>query len=392
MKLEERLKAQMPQNALASAGMMCVYCELGPCSINPFDDEPQVGACGIDAANMNYLNLGLKVIKGLSDYNVVNELTLSLDRMLGHHAVGITVKDLVKASSSVLKASEEKVNQWQSDQRKPREIEHGVGVLQKDAVNLVITYYSPELVKQARSQKMRNLARDNNAKGINLVGAVCGGTETAYNFGIPLLGGTEQIEEAEDMIDFVYEGGDAVKACEKAVENFTQRDPALFRHFTPKRYTVGHEINKEAINKAVDQGLIRGVVVFMGHETGKSVWDIDELTRELVENEFMVINLSCHLRADESPEKCPMKEYAIPCVLNGGCCEPGKILGLNNVTVLIPGWKEPRFLTVAFALASEKIPVILGTLPFVIPEVKNQLHAVGITVETDSQKVLELLR
>jgi hydroxylamine reductase (hybrid-cluster protein) len=392
MKLEERLKAQMPQNALASAGMLCIYCELGPCCINPFDDEPHAGACGIDAENMNYVNLGMKVMKGLTDYKVVSGLTVSLDNMLQHHTAGITVTDLVTAAGSILKASQEKVDQWQSDQRAPREIEHGVGVLQKDAVNIVITAYSTEMVKQARSQKMRKLARDNNAAGINLVGALCGGAETAYNFGIPLLGGTQQLEEAKDMIDYVYEGGDVEKACETAVNNFTQRDPALFRHFTPKRYSTGHEIDVKALNEAVDKGLIKGVVVVMGHETQKSTWDIDALIRELVDNDFMVINLSCHLRADETPEKCALKSYNIPCVLNGGCCEPGKIVGLTKVTVLIPGWTNPRFLTIALALASQKIPVVLGTLPFVIPEVKNKLQAAGITVETTSQKVLELLR
>ena len=303
MKLEERLKAQMPQNALASAGMVCAYCELGPCSINPFDDEPRAGACGIDAENMNYVNLGLKVMKGLTDYNTVHGLSLSLDKMLQHHTAGITVADLVTAAGGILKASQEKVHQWQSDQRAPREIEFGMGVLQKDAVNIVITKYSPEMVKQARSQKLRKLARDNNAQGINLVGALCGGAETAYNFGIPLLGGTQQLEEAKDMIDYVYEGGDVEKACETAVNNFTQRDPALFRHFTPKRFSTGHEIKVKAINEAVDKGLIKGVVVVMGHETQKSRWDIDGLIRELVEEQFMVINLSCHLRADETPEK-----------------------------------------------------------------------------------------
>lgn len=171
MKLEEQLKAQIPQNALASAGMLCVYCELGPCSINPFDDEPHAGACGIDAENM-YVNVGMKVVKGLTDYKVVSGLTVSLDKMLQHHTAGITVTDFVTAAGSILKASQEKVHQWQSDQRAPREIEHGVGVLQKDAVNMVITAYSPEMVKQARSQKMRKLARDNNAHGINFLGKV----------------------------------------------------------------------------------------------------------------------------------------------------------------------------------------------------------------------------
>ena len=395
MKWEERLRAQMPQNKLASAGMMCTYCDLGPCVINPFDEEPQVGACGIDAENMNYVNLGMNVVKGLSDYNVTNGLSLSLDRMLGpDHTAGVTMKDILDASSSILDVSKEVVSSWDSEQRKPREVEQGIGVLQKDSVNIVLAVYEPEMIKISRSQKMRSLARENNARGINLVGALCGGAEASYNHGIPLLGGTEQLEEAADMIDYVYQGGDYAKACEKAVENFSKRDKAAFRHFTPKRYSTGHDLNNDAINEAVDRGIIRGVVALMGCEHGKSTWNMDELVDELSENDFMVINLGCHLRGAAPGEKsCALlNEYGIPCVLNAGCCEPGKVLGLKELTVVMPRWREPRMLTAAFAFASAGIPVILGILPYVVPEVYNKLIDAGIKVEKDSSKVMELLR
>ncbi len=395
MKWEDRLKAQMPQNRLASVGMMCTYCDLGPCVINPFDQEPQVGACGIDAENMNYVNLGMKVIKGLNSYKIVENLPMSLDNMLGHsHAAGITAQDLIQASKSILKSSEEQVAQWHSEQRKPHEIEHGVGVLEKDAVNVVVTAYEPEMIKVSRSQKMRKLARDNDARRINLVGALCGGAEASYNHEIPLLGGFHEIEEAADMIDYVYGGGDATKACEKAVENYSKRDKTMFRHFTPKRYSLGHTINKEAINEAQERTLLNGVVALMGCDIGKCQWDIDELVRELAENDFMVINLNCSLRAAEPGTKARemTKEYGFPSVMNGGCCEPGKVVGLHNLTVLMPGWRSPRLLTTAFAFASENIPVILGTMPFLIPEVRSKLMEAGISVEPDSSKIIDLLR
>jgi len=393
MKWEERLRAQMPQNKLASAGMMCTYCDLGPCVINPFDEEPQVGACGIDAENMNYVNLGMNVVKGLSDYNVTNGLSLSLDRMLGpDHTAGVTMKDILDASSTILDVSKEVVSSWDSEQRKPRDIEQGIGVLQKDSVNIVLTVYEPEMIKISRSQKMRSLARENNARGINLVGALCGGAEASYNHGIPLLGGTEQMEEAADMIDYVYQGGDYAEACEKAVENFSKRDKAAFRHFTPKRYSTGHDLNKDVINEAVDRGIIKGVVALMGCEHGKSTWNMDELVDELLEDDFMVINLGCHLRGAPGEKSCALlNEYGIPCVLNAGCCEPGKVLGLKELTVVMPRWREPRMLTAAFAFASAGIPVILGILPYVVPEVYNQLMDAGIKVEKDSSKVMELL-
>jgi hydroxylamine reductase (hybrid-cluster protein) len=395
MKWEKRLEAQMPQNKLASAGMMCTYCDLGPCAVNPFDEEPSSGACGIDAANMNYVNLGLHIVKGLADYNAADDLSpsLSLDTMVGPtHTAGIGVEDLLQASSKILTPSEEIVSGWHSARKTPREIEHGIGVLERDSVNLVLAAYEPDLIKVSRSQKYRNLARDNGAQGINLVGALCGGAEASYNHGIPLLGSADLVEEAADMIDYVYQGGDVIEACEKAVENFSKRDKAAFRHFTPKRYTVGYDIATDTINEAVSKGVIKGVVAFIGCESGKCMWDIDELVKELCENNFLVINLGCTLRGAEPSKGCAMMDqYSIPCVVNGGACEPGKVVGLHKLTVLMPRWREPRMLTAAFALASEKIPVILGTMPFVIPQVKNQLMNAGINVETDSTKVADLL-
>ena len=394
MKWEERLRAQMPQNALASAGMMCLYCDLGPCTVNPFDEEPREGACGITAEGMNYVNLGMAVMKGLQDYDIMKRLPLSMDRMLGPgHLPGITQTDLLDAGKEMLDISLNRVLKWGTEQRKPREIEHGIGVLRRDYVNIVLTDYSPEMIKQSRSQKVRDMAREKNGQGINLVGALCGGAEASYNYGIPLLGDAGEMEEAADMIDYVYQGGDETEACEKAVENFSKRDKATFRHYTPKRYTIGHTIDKDQINEAVNKGLIKGVVAVMGCEGGKSTWDLKTLVEEVAENGFMVINLGCHMREAELGVKgCPlMDEYNIPCVINGGACEPGKVLGLNKLTVLMPRWREPRMLTAAFAFASEKIPVILGVVPYVIPKVRSQLQDAGIKVEIDSSKVAELL-
>jgi hypothetical protein len=79
-------------------------------------------------------------------------------------------------------------------------------------------------------------------------------------------------------------------------------------------------------------------------------------------------------------------------VINAGCCEPGKLLGIKALTVLMPRWKDPRMLIAAFALASQTIPVIMGTMPFVTPSVRNQLAEAGIQVERDTTKVVELLR
>ena len=394
MKWEDRLRAQMPQNALASAGMMCMYCDLGPCTVNPFDEEPRVGACGITAEDMNYVNMGMGVVKGLTDYNVTDGFSLSLDRMVGpDHTVGFTLGDLLEASERILDISQELVQTWNSPQRKPREIEHGIGVLQRDYVNIVLTEYNPEMIKQSRSQPVRDSARETGAQGVNLVGALCGGAEASYNYGIPLLGCSEELDESSEMIDLVYQGGDPKEACGKAVETFSKRDKAAFRHYTPKRYMIGHDINKDTINEAVDKGVIKGVVAVVGCEGGKCTWNVDKLVEEVVAQDYMVINLGCRLREAELGVKgCALSdEYNIPCVLNGGACEPGKILGIKNLTVLMPRWRDPRNLTAAFAFASQGTPVILGILPFIVPKVRTELANAGIMVETDSTKVPELV-
>jgi hypothetical protein len=67
-------------------------------------------------------------------------------------------------------------------------------------------------------------------------------------------------------------------------------------------------------------------------------------------------------------------------------------MGLNKLTVAMPTWRDPRLLTAALAIASEGIPVILGTMPFVTPRVRNQLVEAGITIEAHSSQVMDLLR
>jgi hypothetical protein len=196
------------------------------------------------------------------------------------------------------------------------------------------------------------------------------------------------------MIDYMYNGGDCVQACEQAVNNFTSRDKAAFKSTTPNRFEVGHPIHKDAINAALEKKIINGVVGLIGCHRGKCTWNTGELVQTLVENDFLVINLSYDLKKAEptSTSSALRTDYGIPMVLNGGCCEPGKLLGLHSLTVLMPTWRDARLLTAAFAFAAEDIPLILGTMPFVIPSVRNQLAEAGIVIETDSSQIVDLLR
>jgi len=45
----ERLKKQQPQCGFGILGICCRNCAMGPCRINPFDEDPQYGVCGADA-------------------------------------------------------------------------------------------------------------------------------------------------------------------------------------------------------------------------------------------------------------------------------------------------------------------------------------------------------
>jgi len=45
----ERLKTQEPQCGFGQLGLCCRHCNMGPCNINPFGDEPKLGVCGVDA-------------------------------------------------------------------------------------------------------------------------------------------------------------------------------------------------------------------------------------------------------------------------------------------------------------------------------------------------------
>ncbi len=45
----DRLKTQEPQCGFGQLGLCCRHCNMGPCNINPFGDEPKLGVCGVDA-------------------------------------------------------------------------------------------------------------------------------------------------------------------------------------------------------------------------------------------------------------------------------------------------------------------------------------------------------
>ena len=56
----ERLEKQQPQCGYGRLGICCKNCNMGPCVVNPFGDEPRLGVCGADAntiAARNFLRM-----------------------------------------------------------------------------------------------------------------------------------------------------------------------------------------------------------------------------------------------------------------------------------------------------------------------------------------------
>ncbi|RKX57278.1 MAG: carbon-monoxide dehydrogenase catalytic subunit [Thermodesulfobacteriota bacterium] len=53
----DRLELQQPQCGYGELGLCCINCNLGPCRINPFGEEPQKGVCGANADTIVARNL-----------------------------------------------------------------------------------------------------------------------------------------------------------------------------------------------------------------------------------------------------------------------------------------------------------------------------------------------
>jgi carbon-monoxide dehydrogenase catalytic subunit len=65
----DRLELQQPQCGFGQLGVCCTVCDMGPCRIDPFGEEPQVGVCGANADTIAARNLGRKVAVGASAHS-----------------------------------------------------------------------------------------------------------------------------------------------------------------------------------------------------------------------------------------------------------------------------------------------------------------------------------
>ena len=82
----------------------------------------------------------------------------------------------------------------------PKETEGNLGVLEKDMVNIVCHGHDPAvsemIVQVAESREMQAYAREQGAKGINIVGLCCTANEIAMRHGIKMAGNFLQQENA----------------------------------------------------------------------------------------------------------------------------------------------------------------------------------------------------
>ncbi|MFH1458473.1 MAG: anaerobic carbon-monoxide dehydrogenase catalytic subunit [Candidatus Omnitrophota bacterium] len=65
----DRLEAQQPQCGFGQLGVCCTVCDMGPCRIDPFGEEAQVGVCGANADTIAARNLARKIAVGASAHS-----------------------------------------------------------------------------------------------------------------------------------------------------------------------------------------------------------------------------------------------------------------------------------------------------------------------------------
>ncbi len=65
----DRLEAMQPQCGFGKLGVCCTICDMGPCRIDPFGDDKQLGVCGADADTIVARNLARKIAVGCAAHS-----------------------------------------------------------------------------------------------------------------------------------------------------------------------------------------------------------------------------------------------------------------------------------------------------------------------------------
>jgi len=93
----DRLEKQQPQCGYGKLGICCKNCNMGPCVVNPFGEEPKTGVCGADAntiAARNFLRMIAGGASAHSDHGrAAAELLVEVAR---GKTQGYEIKDVAK--------------------------------------------------------------------------------------------------------------------------------------------------------------------------------------------------------------------------------------------------------------------------------------------------------
>jgi len=237
-----------------------------------------------------------------------------------------------------------------------------LGVLKKDAVNVVVHGHEPilseMLVAASQDPELQQLARQKGATGINLAGICCTANEILMRHGIPIAGNFLQQELAlatgavdamivdvqcimpalsslaqcfhtkliatspkakfpnTEFIEFREERALEVakEIIRRAIENFSHRDPRrvqiptesmdLIAGFTSEsvfRFLGGrYRATYRPLNDAVIDGRLRGAVGIVGCNNPNTPhdWGHIELTKELLKNDVLIVASGCSAIAD----------------------------------------------------------------------------------------------
>ncbi len=234
---------------------------------------------------------------------------------------------------------------------KPVETTVNMGVLKEDEVNIVVHGHNPvvsEMILQASGDEaIINLAKEEGAKGINVVGLCCTGNELLMRHGIPMAGNHLMTElviatGAVEMMLVDYQcimpSLGAVASCyhtkmistsdkarfpgmdhkefhpdnakalakelvKEAVQNYAQRKNAYIP-VSPTKSTSGFSVEAilgalggtpDPLIEAIKAGKIRGAVGIVGCNNPKIKHDYAHvtLTKRLIENDVLVLDTGC---------------------------------------------------------------------------------------------------
>ncbi|MBI4595330.1 MAG: anaerobic carbon-monoxide dehydrogenase catalytic subunit [Candidatus Tectomicrobia bacterium] len=93
----ERFDLQQPQCGFGRIGFCCKNCNLGPCRIDPFGDEPKYGVCGADGDIIAARNMVRHAAAGSSCHSDHGrEMAMTLLLAARGQAEGYQIKDVVK--------------------------------------------------------------------------------------------------------------------------------------------------------------------------------------------------------------------------------------------------------------------------------------------------------